>query len=154
MNRSGTAIALKKADYEKLLSPYLQEGRKRESWRIDQVVIDDKRLTAMVSMRSTYVSGTDRHGFHLTIFSTLEFLSQLMIIFTHTWAGLAAKTREAWMLESTTRSRRAIRDPEAIRVEMNVRSIRRRGENIYCVADFQVTDKLGGLFEVELKGFV
>lgn len=152
--KSPTSIRLRKSDYEKLLSPYLQEGRKHENWQIDSVEIEGKRLTASISMRSTYVSATDTKGFHLTIFSTLEFLSQLMIIYGHTWAGLSEKTNEAWMVECTSRAGKAIRDPKEIRVEMNTKAMRKRGDNFYCVADFRVTDKLGGLFEIELKGFV
>lgn len=145
---------LNAVEIEKLSSVYLNEGRKLESWQIEDVAIHGKQLIAKVSMRSTYVSGTDSKGFHLTIFSTLEFLSQLMIIYAHVWAGLEQKTKEGWMLESTTRSVRAIRDPARINVEMNVVSMRKRGENLYCVADCRVTDDQGGLFEVSLKGFL
>jgi hypothetical protein len=95
------------ADIEKFSSHYLNEGRKQESWRIDAVEVEDGRLRATVSMRSTYVSTTDDKGFHLTIFSTLEFLSQLMIVYAHVKAGLAEKTLEGWMGESETRSVRA-----------------------------------------------
>jgi hypothetical protein len=135
-------------------SPYLNGGRKQESWRIDAIEIEDGRLLAEVSMRSTYVSGTDAGGFHLTIFSTLEFLSQLMIVYVHVWAGLREKSREGWMVESRTRSVRAVRNPERIQVEMTVRKMRQRGVNLYCTADYRVTDDQGGLFEVQLKGFV
>jgi hypothetical protein len=135
-------------------SPYLNGGRKQESWRLDAVEIEDGRLLAEVSMRSTYVSDTDSKGFHLSIFSMLEFLSQLMIIYMHVWAGLHEKSREAWMVESRTRSVRALRNPARIQVEMTVRKMRRRGVNLYCTADFRVTDDQGGLSEVQLKGFV
>ena len=103
---------------------------------------------------STYRSATDGGGFHLTIFSTLEFLSQLMIIYAHEWAGLARKVREGWMVESHSRSVRAVRNPHDIRVAMQVRTMRQRGERLYCVADFRVTDDSNGLFEVNLKGFL
>jgi hypothetical protein len=148
------SIRLNADDIGKLSSAYLNEGRKLESWQIEDVDIRGKQLTARVSMRSIYVSGTDSKGFHLTIFSTLEFLSQLMIIYAHVWAGLEQKTKEGWMLESTTRSVRAIRDPARINVEMDVVSMRKRGENLYCVADYRVMDDQGGLFEVSLKGFL
>lgn len=145
---------LDKKDYEQLLSPYLQDGRKHERWNLDRIEMEGKALRALVSMRSTYVSSTDAGGFHLTIFSTLEFLSQLMIIYVHKWAGQTEKKREAWMVESRTHSVRPIRDPAEINVEMNVQSMRRRGEVLYCTAEFAVTDKFGGLFKVGLKGVV
>lgn len=135
-------------------SRYLREGRKAESWRIESVDIAGARCSARVSMLSTYVSPTDARGFHLTIFSTLEFLSELMIIYGHVWAGLKEKTREGWMVESTAHSVRAIRDPDRIDVEMTVESIRRRGDNLFGVADFRVTDRFNGLFKVRLKGFL
>jgi hypothetical protein len=35
-----------------------------------------------------------------------------------------------------------------------VKSMRQRGGNLFCVADFRVTDRFDGLFEVRLKGFL
>ncbi len=145
---------LNKVDLEKLSSHYLTSGRKQESWTIETVQVRDDSLSAEVTMASTYVSGTDARGFHLTIFSTLEFLSQLMIIYAHVWAGLPDKTREGWMVESKTRCVRAIRNADNIRVTMLVRSMRKRGDNLYCDAEFRVTDEQDGLFEVQLKGFL
>jgi hypothetical protein len=137
-----------------LLSAYLTKGRKDDCWRIDRVEIEGDRLLAEVSMSSTYASASDPGGFHLTIFSALEFASQLMIIHAHVWAGLESKTREGWMVESTARAVRAIRDSQGIAVRMQVHQLRKRGEHLYCNADFTVTDSQGGLFEIGLKGFL
>ena len=137
-----------------LSSHYLNEGRKQESWRIGDINIRGRQLSTTVSMRSVYTSGTDSKGFHLTIFSTLEFLSELMIIYAHAWAGLQKKTKEGWMLESSTKSIRAVRNPDQIKVEMKVTAIKKLGDNIICIADYSVTDDQGGLFEVRLKGFL
>lgn len=154
MQDKSQTVLLGPAEIEKLSSHYLNDGRKQESWKIEQVEISDGLLNATLSMSSTYVSDTDEHGFHLTIFSTLEFLSQLMIIYAHNWAGKDEKTREGWMVESHTKTVRAIRNPNAIDVEMKVDKMRKRGENLYCAADFCVTDDQDGLFEVQLKGFL
>jgi hypothetical protein len=140
-------------DVDAISSPYLKEGRKQESWEIQSIEIDRRVLRARVKMTSLYVSQTDS-GFHLTIFSTLEFASQLMIIYAHDWAGLRKKLHEAWMVESTTRAVRQIRNPDDIRVEMNVRQMRRLAKRMICIADFRVTDDADGLFEVTLKGFL
>lgn len=140
-------------DVNAISSPYLKEGRKQESWEIQFIEIDQRVLRARVKMTSLYVSETDS-GFHLTIFATLEFVSQLMIIYAHDWAGLPKKLREGWMVESTTRAVRQIRDPDDIRVEMNVRQMRKHREHLICVADFRVTDDADGLFEISLKGFL
>jgi hypothetical protein len=148
------ASRLSAEDIEKLSSPYLNGGRKQESWEICDLEIDGDDLRANIVMRSVYVSGSDVHGFHLTIFSALEFLSQLMIIYAHAWAGMPEKKRECWMVGSTTRSVHAIRDPAQIKVDMTVKKMRQRGENLYCVADFRVTDNQGGLFEIQIKGFL
>jgi hypothetical protein len=147
-------VSLNEDEIESLSSHYLSEGRKQESWKIKEVRIQGEKLSAVVTMRSTYVSGSDTQGFHLTIFSALEFLSQLMITYAHVWAGLENKTREGWMLESKTRTVRAIRNAERIEVEMVVRAMRKRGENLFCEADYRVTDNQNGLFEVQLKGFL
>lgn len=141
-------------EIKRLSSTYLTEGRKQESWRIHEIEIQDDRLIARIGMESTFISEQDPGGFHLTVFSTLEFLSQLMIIYAHVWAQLPEKRREGWMVESRTRVLRAIRDADDIRVEMTVSKMRKRGVHLYCVADYRVTDGQGGLFEASLKGFL
>ena len=147
-------VRLQPEEFQELLSPYLTEGRAQERWRIADVAIAGDRLLATVEMVSTYVSPTDRGGFHLTIFSSLEFLSQLLIILGHHRIGQERKTREAWMIESTARLVRAIRDPARIEVEIELATLRRRGENWYCIADCVVRDGDDGRFEVQLKGFL
>ena len=153
-NQEPLDVELSSSEIDELSSHYLKEGRKQESWRIESAKIYGKNLNAVVAMQSVYVSESDLAGFHLTIFSALEFLSQLMIVYAHVWAGLAEKTREAWMVESSTRIVRAIRHAARIEVKMTVRSMRNIGGKLYCVADYCVTDNGGGLFEVELKGFL
>ncbi|MFZ2727720.1 MAG: hypothetical protein WAX77_15820 [Methylococcaceae bacterium] len=137
-----------------LSSVYLNEGRKQENWEIVAITIKGKQLTARLKMSSYYTSATDEAGFHLTIFSTLEFLSQLTIIYAHVWAGYNKKTREGWMVESQIVSKYAIRNPEAIFVNMEVASIKKRGENILAITQSKITDNQGGLFEARLKGFL
>lgn len=154
MSRPPLRATLAPADFAGLLSPYLTQGRRDDTWQIDGVQIDGPTLQAQVSMRSTFTSATDAGGFHLTVFTALEFASQLMIIYAHAWAGLERKLREGWMVESSTRSLRAIRSAQAIAVAMQVRSMRRRGEHLYCVADYVVSDDAGGRFEITLKGFL
>jgi hypothetical protein len=58
------------------------------------------------------------------------------------------------MVESNAKLVRSIRDASDIKVEMEARSFRKRGENLICIADYKVTDQHGGLFEVSLKGFL
>lgn len=144
---------LSQEDISRLSSEYLNEGRKLEDWEITYVEIEEKTLTARVRMRSHFISPTDSSGFHLTIFSTLEFLSQLTIIYGHVWAGLIDKTMEGWMIECSISSKRPIRDPENIEVRMEVSSIKKLGDNILAITNSQVTDS-GGLFEARLKGFL
>lgn len=149
-------VEFSQADLAPLLSDYLVNGRKAESWSLQSVTVDttESRLVATLDMTSTYSSATDRAGFHLTIFTSLEFTSQLMIIYAHVWAGLDKKVREGWMVESKTRTVKAIRDSEGVLVEMHVKKMRQRGVNLYCDAHFKITDTQGGLFEVDLKGFL
>jgi hypothetical protein len=144
---------LNSKEITKFSSHYLNEGRKQENWEIVHIDIDGKILTAHVHMRSRYISKTDSSGFHLTIFSTLEFLSQLLIIYAHVWAGLPKKTREGWMIESSIRSKSSVRDPENIHVRMEVASIRKVKNNILAVTHSKVFDDSGS-FEATLKGFL
>ncbi|MCV6588634.1 MAG: hypothetical protein OIF57_06355 [Marinobacterium sp.] len=154
MNTQNTPMRLSHEEITKLSSDYLQYGRKHESWQIDDILIDGKKLTAQVSMTSKYISDTDSNGFHLTIFSTLEFLSQLMIIYAHNWAGMTEKKQEGWMVESSTKIKSPIRDASSILINMDIEKIKKRNQNLYCLASYTITDKTGGCFEARLKGFL
>ena len=147
-------VTLAPADWAAISSPYLAWGRKAEAWEIVSIEISGKRLSAVVRMTSTYLSETDGGQFHLSFITCQEFLSQLMIIYGHVWADQTEKTREGWVLESSTRNVRAIRDPEHIQVEMEVVSIRRVGIPVIAIAKFEVADRLGGLCTARLKAIV
>lgn len=142
------------AEIAAFASPYLTEGRRQEAWRIDDVVIEGERLEARVAMTSTYVSATDAHGFHLTAFSALEFVSQLVIIYGHVWAGLDRKTREGWLLEASIRTADAIRNPDRIDVTIVTKSVRRVRDNVLGVSEFTVSDGGGGTFTGRIKSFL
>jgi hypothetical protein len=142
------------AELAAFLSPYLTEGRRQEAWRIDEVTIEGERLEARVTMTSTYVSGTDSRGFHLTAFSALEFVSQLVIIYGHVWAGLDKKTREGWLLEASIRTAEAIRERDGLQVTVLTKSIRKVRDNLIGTFEFTVADRLGGSFSGRLKAFL
>ncbi|MBK6742400.1 MAG: hypothetical protein IPG66_05230 [Hydrogenophilales bacterium] len=148
------AVRLGPADIVALSSPYLGGGRKLESWRIEEVLIVDDSLTAVVSMDSVYLSGADGTGFHLSFITAMEFVSQLQIIHMHAWAGLREKTREVWMLESGIKTIRPVRDRNRISVESHFKNIRKQGETYYSLAKHSVTDSQDGLFEIWIKALL
>ena len=135
-------------------STYISEGRKKESWNLDNVEIDDNAINADVSMSSIYISPSDKTGFHLSIFTALEFVSQLIIIYFHIWAELAEKTQEAWMIESTISYKKAIRCSSNIKVRIKVCNIKKVGKKLYAVVNFDITDHLGGKFVGKIKAFI
>lgn len=146
-----THLRLSGTDIGKISSPYLDEGRKQESWRIDHIDIDDQRLSATVSMRSTFASDTDTKGFHLSFITALEFLSQLQIVYMHVWAGLSEKNQEAWVVECHVQARRPVRNPDCMSVDMRATSMRKRAGAYYCIAEHTITDDRGGEFSVRMK---
>jgi hypothetical protein len=105
-------------------------------------------------MTSFFVSPTDPGGFHLTIFSTQEFLAQLANIYLHLAAGFETKERETWMRERTVTSRKTIRDPENIQVEMDFFGLKKIGDGVISMANCRVFDNDGGLFTARLKGLL
>lgn len=149
-----TKVVLTPNEIKPLCSDYLQHGRASEAWEIKSIEIEDEDLSALIQMTRYYLSKTDRKGFHLTVFSTLEFLSQLMIIYMHHWAGIEEKVLEGWMSECSTKMVRAIRNPDRITVKMKVRKIKKVKHHLYCIADYKVVDDHDGLFEISLKGFL
>ncbi|MBF0470300.1 MAG: hypothetical protein HQL48_02880 [Gammaproteobacteria bacterium] len=126
----------------------------QDCWEIASVTIEGKLLRSQIRMRSTYLSPSDNHGFHLTIFTALEFLSQLAIIYGHVWAGYEEKKREGWLLESTIAAKKSIRSSDNIMVEMEAASIRKVGDNIIGKSRARVVDDEGGLFLATLKCFL
>lgn len=144
---------LTREEIERLSSPYLSGGIRKDKWEIIDVEVEDKTMVAHVRFVSTYTSPTDKGGFHLTILSTLEFLSQLMMIFVHVWAGYTEKTKEGWMIKSEIDCKRAIRDSQNIEVRMKITSIRKVQDKVLILTKSEVSDK-DGLFEASLKGLL
>lgn len=144
---------LGREEITKISSVYLNEGRSQDKWEILHVEIEDGTLDARLKMQSYYVSQTDPGGFHLPMYPSLEFVSQLMIIYAHVWAGFPEKNKEAWMLETSFTGKRPIRDPENIQVHMKVSLIKKIKGNVLMVAESKVFDK-EGLFEIRIKGFL
>ena len=147
-------LRLGASDIARLSSVYIDEGTKRDVWKIGEVRIQDHLLTAEVQMKTFFVSPTDPRGFHLTIFSTQEFLAQLSNIYLHLAAGYREKERETWMSESSIVTKSPIRDPHSISVEMEFFKLKRLGDALFARARCRVFDARGGLFTAELKGML
>lgn len=141
-------------EIQPFISDYLYNGRKLESWEIKEITIEDSNLEAIFDMNSGYKSNSDLNQFHLTIFTALEVASQLMIIYAHKWSNRTEKSQEGWMIESKTRSRNLIRASKNILVKMTVKKIRSHHNKGFCIASFIFSDSQGGIFEVDLKGFL
>ena len=137
-----------------LSSAYIDQGVKKDAWEIVELSIDGPILRARVRMTSFFVSPTDPGGFHLTIFSTQEFLAQLANIYLHLAAGFSTKKRETWMRECAITSRKTIRDPENINVEMNFSGLKKLGGGVISMGSARVFDNEDGLFTARLKGLL
>lgn len=135
-------------------STLISEGRPAELWEIRSVEIEGDQLNADISMVSTFNSPTDTKGFHLSIFSALEMVSQLMLIYCHHWAGYEKKTKEGWMVESHLRCKQAIRSTEKIHLAMRCTNIRRMKDKVYSSYVTTITDEMDGLFEAKTKSFL
>ena len=147
-------LDLGRTEIADLSSSYIDEGVKLDAWEIKHVNISGKLLKAEVGMVSFFVSPTDPDGFHLTIFSTQEFLAQLANIYLHVAAGFKTKCRETWMRECTITSRKVIRNPEKIIVEMDFFSLKKVQDSVVVMARCRVYDDQGGLFTARVKGLL
>jgi len=147
-------IDLGKAEIADLSSSYIDEGVKIDSWEILNINISGRLLKAEIGMVSYFVSPTDPDGFHLTIFSTQEFLAQLANIYLHVIAGFTIKCRETWMRECAITSRKVIRNPERIFVEMDFSNHRKIQDTVITTAKCRVYDDKGGLFMAKMKGLL
>lgn len=147
-------LNLGRTEITDLSSRYIDEGVKQDAWEIRNINISGKLLKAEVGMVSFFVSPTDPDGFHLTIFSTQEFLAQLANIYLHVAAGFKTKCRETWMRECTITSRKVIRNPEKIIVEMDFFSLKKVQDSVVAMARCRVYDDQGGLFTARVKGLL
>jgi hypothetical protein len=141
-------------DIAALSSPYIDRGVKKDAWEIVTMDIDGRLVKARIRMTAFFVSPTDSGGFHLTIFSTQEFLAQLANIYLHVAAGYETKSRETWMRQSDIISRSTIRDPDNIGVDMEFVGLKRLGETLAALVNCRVFDDRGGLFTARLKGLL
>lgn len=145
---------LGKTEIADLSSSYIDKGVKVDDWEILNINISGRLLKAEIGMVSYFVSPTDPDGFHLTIFSTQEFLAQLANIYLHVAAGFKVKCRETWMRECSISSRKVIRDPERIFVEMDFSGLKKIQDSVISMATCQVYDEQGGLFTARIKGLL
>ena len=137
-----------------LSSIYIDEGIKKEAWKIEEIKVDGNLLTARARMTDYFISPTDPEGFHLSIFCTQEILSQLANIYLHLAAGLKTKSRESWMRECSFNYRNVIRDGENISIEMDFFKQKWVGGTLLAWADCQMKDGQDGLFIARLKGLL
>jgi len=147
-------IVLDKPKIADLSSRYIDEGVKVDTWEIKNINISGKLLKAEIGMVSFFVSPTDPDGFHLTIFSTQEFLAQLANIYLHVAADFKTKCRETWMRECAITSRKVIRNPQKIFVEMDFFSLKKVQDSVVSMASCRVYDDQGGLFTARIKGLL
>jgi len=147
-------IRLGKSEIANLSSRYIEEGVKVDAWEIRNINISGNLLKAEIGMVSFFVSPTDPDGFHLTIFSTQEFLAQLANIYLHIAAGFKTKCRETWMRECSITSRNVIRNPEKILVEMDFFGLKKIQDTVISMAKCRVYDDQGGLFTARIKGLL
>ena len=145
---------LGKTEIADLSSNYIDEGVKVDAWEIMNINISGKLLKAEIGMVSFFVSPTDPDGFHLTIFSTQEFLAQLANIYLHVAADFKTKCRETWMRECAITSRKVIRNPKKIFVEMDFFSLKKIENSVVSMAKCRVFDDQGGLFTARIKGLL
>ena len=137
-----------------LSSVYIDKGVKQDVWQIHDVEINGNLLTARFSMSSFFISPTDSEGFHLSIFSTQEVLSQLANIYMHVAAGLKVKSRESWMRKCSVTCRSAIRDWENIEIEMDFFKQKWANDTLLTRVNCKIVDSQGGLFTASLKGML
>lgn len=149
-----TEINLGSTEISNLSSRYIDEGVKVDSWEIQNINISGKLLKAEIGMVSFFVSPTDPDGFHLTIFSTQEFLAQLANIYLHVAAGFKTKCRETWMRECAITSRKVIRNPEKIIVEMDFFNLKKIQDSVVSMAKCRIYDDQDGLFTARIKGLL
>ena len=133
-------------------SPYLNEGRKDDVWKIEQIKVDGTQSISKVSMEKYYISDKDV-GFHLSSFSALEFLSQIFIIHHHVLSNQSQKTQEAWMMETSIKCKKAIRNPENITVLAELLYKKKIGSKFLGSIKAQIQDE-NGLFEAQIKAII
>lgn len=138
-------------EINRMSSNYISEGRYKEKWQINKIIISDKTAVMNTSMSTITCDDAD---FHLSIFTAEEMASQLMIICGHLWAQLGEKNKEVWMLESNTKNIKPIKNKNNITVNLNLRALKKMEDKIFGIADFIVSDNNHGLIKITQKGIL
>lgn len=141
------------AELSPFQSAYLHGGKAREIWSITQVTVQGDHARALVDIHNPFLSPTDQRTFHLSVYTAMEFCTEVILVYAYTTLALPLKAEEAWMKECQCRLIRPIRAYEGISVEMRASSFRFIQGTAYCHGVFRITDAMDGLFEIELKGF-
>ncbi|WP_143593632.1 hypothetical protein [Synechococcus sp. 1G10] len=141
------------AELSPFQSVYLHGGKAREIWSIPRITVQGDHSSALVDIQNPFLSPTDQRTFHLSVYTAMEFCSEVILVHAYTTLALPLKAEEAWMKECQCHLIRPIRTYEGISVEMRARSFRFIQGTAYCHGEFHVTDAMDGLFEIELKGF-
>ena len=138
-------------EIKKLSSSYIDGALKDESWQIDSIQVEGSHLAAFVSVNSTYLSSTDENQFHVSTFIMFEFVSQLIVIFTHLLAGYTKKTKEVWLAEVHMRSIRPIRNIKNISVKIDLVTKRQYHGGTFFIFEIEVRDDQDGLSTYKFK---
>lgn len=138
------AFRLKPEQYVPLMSEYLLNSKKSETWHINWVEWDGKVLTASARLDGWTASATDGNSFHLSVYSARELEAQLGIIGLHLRLGLYKKCAEVWLLKCTEECFAAITNPEDVRFEMEFLLRRSQSGKIISERKSRIFDSAGG----------
>jgi hypothetical protein len=144
-----SAVQLSRQEILNLSSDYINEGLKKEKWRINAMTIDSSNVEVSLSMTETAFSSTNNSNFHLSFLTTMEMIAQMMVIYLHYQANYQYKTREIWVSSISSKFVKPISDPNNINIKMKAIKLLRKGENLICDASCEVTGSSGGLFKSE-----
>ena len=147
----GSGREVMPAEYEPMASQYLTKNYQRESWHINSLRWDGKRLHGSARIEGYSPSATDRDRFHLSIFAARIMDAQFSIMGLHLAMGLPVKTSEVWQLSRVERCVAAITDPDDVRFEILIAPRRPVAGRLLATIETRVLDRFGGLFTFSSK---
>lgn len=130
---SGAPIVLTRAEFAPLLSPYLDEGYKRDSVRLRAIRVTWPRARAVLDVTAYAMPSNGRY--HFTAMHAMLSVCQVGIVLASTAHGLAAKPGEIYMRDFTIVCRREINRTRGLELACElVRAQEARDAVLYKIA--------------------
>ncbi len=141
-------IAFETAHIQRLISPYLDHGYKRDTVRIRSIEAHRSGARALIDVSEYHMPGDGEY--HFTSIHAMILVSQVGIVLAGHMNGFGEKPGEIYMRDFTIVCRRRILKTESISLEIEMRRAIETSDRIFYDIEYSFED---GAFHGTLRCF-